>query len=86
MKFRLPRLPDADDLLNKVLNELTGSEFVLDIKDLVLEEVKKELKPMVSSFLEEMKQELVEAASEQMCSIIRESLLASLQAKGAGRK
>ena len=37
MKFRLPRLPDADDLLNKVLIELTGSEFVLDIKDLVLE-------------------------------------------------
>ena len=78
MKFRLPRLPDADDLINKVVNELTGSEFVLDIKDMVLDEVKKELKPMAIGFLEEVKQELIETASEQLCSIIYESLLDGL--------
>tara|TARA_R100000808_G_scaffold9061_1_gene25162 strand:+ start:929 stop:1207 length:279 start_codon:yes stop_codon:yes gene_type:complete len=84
VRFKLPRLPlpDSEDLISKIMNELTGNEFVLEIKDSVMDEVKKELKPLVTQFLEEIKRELIETASERMCSIIYESLLEGLNRRG----
>ena len=82
MRFRLPRIPNSNQILSQLMDEIGNSDFALEIKESILSELQGEIKTvasqLVTEYIDEIKDQLIESASQRMIDIIHSSLMQAL--------
>lgn len=82
MRFRLPRIPNSNQILGQLMEEISNSDFALDLKESILSELQTEIKTvasqLVTEYIDEIKDQLIESASQRMIDIIHSSLMQAL--------
>ncbi len=86
MRFRLPRIP-SNQILSQLMEEISNSDFALDLKESILSELQTEIKTvasqLVTEYIDEIKDQLIETASQRMIDIIHNSLMEALKERSS---
>tara|TARA_R100000315_G_scaffold33118_1_gene13439 strand:+ start:627 stop:893 length:267 start_codon:yes stop_codon:yes gene_type:complete len=62
------------EIVDSVLTELSGSNFALEIKEMVIEELKEEVGRMVEEQLNAIKEDLVQIAANRLVELLTDKL------------
>tara|TARA_B100001123_G_C15031891_1_gene915742 strand:+ start:313 stop:525 length:213 start_codon:yes stop_codon:yes gene_type:complete len=69
------------------MEEISNSDFALDLKESILSELQTEIKTvasqLVTEYIDEIKDQLIETASQRMIDIIHNSLMEALKERSS---
>tara|TARA_R100000808_G_C2149353_1_gene157755 strand:+ start:2068 stop:2295 length:228 start_codon:yes stop_codon:yes gene_type:complete len=74
-------------MLSQLMEEISNSDFALDLKESILSELQTEIKTvasqLVTEYIDEIKDQLIETASQRMIDIIHNSLMDALKERSS---